>query len=287
MSSTRLLILGASGMLGHTALRYFAQQPGFEVFGSLRAPKPSLQALAPTATLLPGVDVENLDALAALLARVRPHVVLNAIGVVKQLAAADDPLVALPINALLPHRLARLCALVGARLVHVSTDCVFTGQRGHYKESDAPDALDLYGRSKLLGEVDEENAVTLRTSIIGPELGGGSQGLVGWFLAQQGEVKGFTKAVFSGLPTLELARVIHQHVLPRPALRGTWHVSTAPIDKHALLTLVKQAWGRETVIHPDAKLVIDRSLDSSRFREATGYAPAPWPQLVQEMKDFG
>jgi dTDP-4-dehydrorhamnose reductase len=280
------LILGASGMLGHTALRYLSSQPELDVVGSLRAPKPALQALAPQARLVAGVDVENPDALAALLAQVRPDVVLNAVGVVKQLAAADDPLVALPINALLPHRLARLCDLVGARLIHVSTDCVFTGRQGLYRESDVPDALDLYGRSKLLGEVDYPNAVTLRTSIIGPELGGGAQGLVGWFLAQRGEVKGFTRAVFSGLPTLELARVIHRHVLPRPELRGVWHVSTAPIDKHALLGLVKQAWGRDTVIRPDDQLVIDRSLDSSRFRETTGYQPATWPELVQAMKDF-
>jgi dTDP-4-dehydrorhamnose reductase len=283
----RLLILGASGMLGHTALRYFCQQPGFEVFGSLRARHQGLQALAPSARLIAGVNVENPDALAALLAEVRPDVVLNAIGVVKQLAAADDPLVALPINALLPHRLARLCELVGARLIHVSTDCVFTGKQGLYKESDAPDALDLYGRSKLLGEVDYPHAITLRTSIIGPELGGGSQGLVGWFLGQTGRVKGYSRAVFSGLPTLELARVIHQHVLPKPELRGSWHVSSAPIDKHALLSLVKTAWARDTQIDADAQLVIDRSLDSSRFREATGYQPAAWPQLVQAMKDFG
>lgn len=286
-SPTRILILGASGMLGHTALRYFAAQPDFEVFGGLRRRHAALQAMAPTAKLIAGVDVENSDALAALLAQVRPQVVINAIGVVKQLAAADDPLVALPINALLPHRLARLCELVGARLVHMSTDCVFTGRRGGYTEDDAPDALDLYGRSKLLGEVDYPHAITLRTSIIGPELGGGSQGLVGWFLAQQGRVKGFTKAVFSGLPTVELARVIHRHVLPHPELHGTWQVSTAPIDKYALLSLVKQAWGRDTEIAPDAQLVIDRSLDSSAFRAATGYAPAPWPQLIQEMKDFG
>lgn len=286
-SPTRILILGASGMLGHTALRYFASQSGFEVFGSLRKRNPALQVLAPGARLIEGVDVENTDSLAALLAQVRPQVVLNAIGVVKQRAAADDPLVALPINALLPHRLARLCELVGARLVHMSTDCVFTGAKGGYVESDAPDALDLYGRSKLLGEVDYPHAITLRTSIIGPELGGGAQGLVGWFLAQQGSVRGFNKAIFSGLPTVELARVIHRHVLPHPELHGTWQVSAAPIDKFELLSLVKRAWGRDTEITPDAKLVIDRSLDSSAFRAATGYAPPAWPQLIQDMKDFG
>lgn len=285
--TTRILVLGAGGMLGHTAWRYFAEQPGFEVWGTLRLPRPALQALAPEARLLAGVDVENVDQLTAVLAQVRPQVVLNCIGVVKQLAAADDPLVALPLNALLPHRLARLCALVGARLLHVSTDCVFTGARGLYTETDAPDAVDLYGRSKLMGEVDYDNAVTLRTSIVGPEWAGGAQGLVGWFLAQQGRVRGFTQAVFSGLPTIELARVIHRHVLPRPELRGTWHVSTAPINKHDLLALVKAEWGRDTVIQPDATLVIDRSLDSSRFRAATGYNPAPWPQLVAEMKAFG
>ncbi|MFO0121898.1 MAG: sugar nucleotide-binding protein, partial [Inhella sp.] len=138
----RVLILGASGMLGHTALRYLSTQPELEVVGSVRAPQAALQDWAPRARLVAGVDVENPDALAALLAQVRPDVVINAVGVVKQLAAADDPLVALPINALLPHRLARLCELAGARLVHVSTDCVFTGRQGAYRETDVPDALD-------------------------------------------------------------------------------------------------------------------------------------------------
>jgi dTDP-4-dehydrorhamnose reductase len=284
---TRLLVLGATGMLGNAVLRLFADSPGFEVTGSAR----SAGALARLredlrARVKLGVDVENPDALAGLLADARPQVVVNAVGLVKQLAAADDPLAALPINALLPHRLSRLCALAGARLVHVSTDCVFAGTRGGYVETDTPDATDLYGRSKLLGEVvDAPHAITLRTSIIGHELGS-AHGLVGWFLAQRQGVKGYQRAVFSGLPTVELARVIRDHVLPRPDLHGLFHVSAAPIDKFSLLNLVAERYGHRVAIEPDERVVIDRSLDSSRFRAATGYAPPDWPELVARMHSF-
>ncbi|HEX2613605.1 MAG TPA: SDR family oxidoreductase [Fibrobacteria bacterium] len=284
--STRILVLGATGMLGNAVLRLFAESPGFEVTGTVRAP--GSKRLLPGALadrVIAGVDVENQDALVQLFADVRPDVVINCIGLVKQLAAADDPLSALPINALLPHRLARLCGLAGARLVHVSTDCVFAGTKGMYRETDASDAKDLYGRSKYLGEVDYPHAVTLRTSIIGHELGG-AHGLVGWFLAQEGSVKGFTKAVFSGLPTVELARVIRDQVIPRPMLRGTYHVSAEPIDKFELLSLVAKEYGKSIEIKPDDQLKIDRSLDSSRFREETGWKPRPWPALVRAMHEF-
>lgn len=288
IAKRRLLVLGASGMLGNAALRVFAEDPGFEVFGSLRSAGviKTLQPKAPAAQFVAGVDVESLDSLTRLFAQVQPDVVINCIGVVKQLAEADDPLTAIPINALLPHRLARLAQVAGARLVHVSTDCVFSGKKGGYVEADPSDAYDLYGRSKLMGEVDYENAVTLRTSIIGHELAS-AHGLVGWFLSQEGPVRGFTKAVFSGLPTVELARVIKDHVLPHPELRGTWHVSAAPVDKYALLKLVAAEYGRSNEIAPDDKLVIDRSLDSTRFRAATGYAPPAWPELVRRMREFG
>lgn len=284
----RLLVLGASGMLGNAVLRWFAQDANYQVFGSVRslASVKALQAQAPQAQFVAGIDVESLDSLTRLFAQVRPDVVVNCIGVVKQLAEADDPLMAIPINALLPHRLARLAQVAGARLVHVSTDCVFSGKKGGYLESDPSDAYDLYGRSKLMGEVDYENAITLRTSIIGHELNS-AHGLVGWFLSQTGPVRGFTKAIFSGLPTVELARVIQQHVLPHPELRGTYHVSAEPIDKYTLLKLVATAYGRTNDIAPDDKLVIDRSLNSERFRAATGYQPPAWPALVQRMRDFG
>ena len=285
---TKLLVLGATGMLGNAMLRIFADSPGFDAVGSARSPA-GVRLLPERlrARVHTGVDVENADALARLFDSVRPQVVVNCVGLVKQLADAEDPLAALPINALLPHRLSRLCALVGARLVHVSTDCVFAGTRGGYTEADAPDAQDLYGRSKLLGEVAADaHAITLRTSIIGHELGS-AHGLLGWFLAQQGPVRGYAKAVFSGLPTVELAGVVRDQVLPRPALSGLYQVSAAPIDKLALLRLVATQYGRATEITADERVVIDRSLDSSRFRAATGYAPPAWPELVRRMHAFG
>ncbi len=285
---TKVLVLGATGMLGNAMLRVFATSPGHVAEGSARsAVGVRLLPEALRGAVHTGVDVENFDALAALLARVRPQAVINCIGLVKQLAEAEDPLAALPINALLPHRLSRLCALAGARLVHVSTDCVFAGSRGLYTEAEAPDAQDLYGRSKLLGEVTgDAHAITLRTSIIGHELAS-AHGLVGWFLAQPGPVRGYAKAVFSGFPTVELATIVRDHVLPNPELSGLYQVSAAPIDKLTLLRLVAAQYERDTVITPDESVIIDRSLDSTRFRGATGYTPPDWPELVRRMHAFG
>lgn len=283
---TKVLVLGATGMLGNAVLRLFAQSAGYEVVGSARFT--SALRLLPEEIrdrVICGVDVERIDSLISLFAKARPDVVINCIGLVKQLAEADDPLAAIPINALLPHRLARLCDVAGARLVHMSTDCVFAGTKGMYIETDISDAKDLYGRSKYLGEVDYPHAITLRTSIIGHELGG-AHSLVGWFLAQQGIVKGFTQAIFSGLPTVELARVIRDHIVPHPELHGVYHVSAEPINKYDLLTLIAKAYGKAIDIAADDKLAIDRSLDSSRFRQAAGYQPEPWPELVRRMCEF-
>lgn len=282
----KILVLGASGMLGNAMLRVLAEGDAHEVYGTARSASVRRHFAAPLAErILSGVDVENADALARLFDEVRPQAVINCIGLVKQLAAADDPLQALPINALLPHRLARLCSLVGARLVHVSTDCVFDGRKGNYRESDPSDAEDLYGKSKYLGEVAYPHTITLRTSIIGRELEG-AHGLVGWFLAQHGKVRGYRKAVFSGLPTVELSRIVRDVVLPRPDLSGLYHVAAAPIAKYDLLKLVAAAYGKAIEIEPDDRVVIDRSLDATRFRAATGYVAPPWPELVARMRDF-
>lgn len=274
-------------MLGSAALRLFAQSPEVVVTASVRSD--DSRRLLPVEAqkhIEVGVDVENQGSLISLFAKVKPDVVINCVGLVKQLTQAEDPLASLPINAMLPHRLVRLCALAHSRLVHISTDCVFSGAKGMYVEGDTADARDLYGVSKYLGEVDAPNAITLRTSIIGHELGA-AHGLVGWFLGQQGKVRGFTRAIFSGLPTVELARVIRDVVMPQPELRGVYHVSAAPISKFDLLTLVARKYEKVIEIEPDDSLVIDRSLDSSRFRQAARYTAPDWTELVDAMHRFG
>lgn len=284
----RLLVLGANGMLGHAVLRWFAARPGYEVQGVLRRPEPAseLAARLPGVKLLSGNDLRSAADIRRLLDETRPDVVVNCIGVVKQLAGAENPHIAIPVNALLPHRLARACMSRGARLVHISTDCVFSGARGAYTEDDMPDAEDLYGRTKLIGEVDYPNAITLRTSIIGHELHGG-HALLGWFLAQPGPVPGFSRAMFSALPTVELARVIEEHVLPRPDLHGVFHVAGPTISKYELLKLVASAYGRDNPIVPEAVPVIDRSLNAQRFQSATGYEAPEWGEMVRRMHAFG
>lgn len=286
MQNIRVLVIGASGMLGNAVARFFDQSPGFEVFATLRGPAaPQLLTGGLRERLVTGVDVENNDRLLTVFSSVRPQLVINCVGLVKQLASVEDPLQAIPINSLLPHRLAHLAALLGARFVHMSTDCVFSGAKGMYTEADRPDAYDLYGRSKLLGEVDYEHAITLRTSIIGHELAG-ARSLIGWFLNQEHSVRGYKRAIFSGLPTVEIARIIRDYVWPNPQLRGLYHVSASPINKYDLLRLVAAEYGKTIEIRPDESVVIDRSLDSTRFRQATGFSPAAWEQLIQVMRRF-
>lgn len=279
----RVLVLGATGMLGRAMLRILSDSPALEVFGTARS-ESARRAFSWEIgkRILCGVDVERIDSLMEAFAAARPQLVVNCVGVVKQLAGANDPLQVLPINAIFPHRLANMCQLVDARLVHISTDCVFSGSKGNYCEADPPDATDLYGKSKFLGEVTGSKSITLRTSIIGHEVAS-SRGLVDWFLAQQGSVKGYTKAIFSGLPTVELARVVRDFVVPRPSLSGVYHVASEPIAKYELLALVSKVYGKDIDILPDEAVVIDRSLDGDRFRRATGYVSPSWPSLIQAM----
>ena len=271
-------------MLGSSVFRELSQRPGLAVTGTARsaAVRRSFPGVSDE-RIICGIDVLDSDALVLAVAQARPNVVINCIGLVKQLQNAADPLVALPINALLPHRLARLCRVAGSRLVHISTDCVFSGELGSYREQDQPDARDLYGMSKYIGELrDQRHAITLRTSIIGHELNS-AHGLVDWFLSQNGSIRGYRKAIFSGLPTVELAHVIADRVLPDPSLWGLYHVSSEAIDKFRLLSLVRDEYQKDIEIVPDDELVIDRSLDSSRFRHVSGYVPPAWPALVEKM----
>lgn len=280
----KVLVLGVTGMLGNAVFDVFSNDPAHEVWGTLR--NGSALHFFPERSrsrLFTGLNALDQDALTSVLLKVRPDLVINCVGLIKQLADAGDPLVALPINSMLPHRLAHLCALGGARLIHVSTDCVFSGRKGGYLESDVSDAEDLYGRSKYIGELhDQPHAITLRTSIIGHELNS-SHALVHWFLSQKGSVKGFSKAIFSGMPTVELALVMKNHVLPHPELNGLYHVAAEPISKLELLRLVAAEYGKGIKICPDDELKIDRSLNGERFRQVTGYVAPAWPELIRRM----
>lgn len=282
----RVLVLGASGMLGSAVVRVLSEKRDLEVFGTVRSASAARFFPSEIAEkFLVGCDVENHDVLVSVFNKIKPEVVINCIGLIKQLADADDPLLALPINSLLPHRLARLCELTDSRLIHISTDCVFRGDKGSYTEDDISDATDLYGKSKFLGEVYSRNAVTLRTSIIGHELQS-AHGLIAWFLEQPGQCSGYTQAIFSGLPTIVLAQIIRDVVIPRQNLSGLYHVAAEPISKFDLLSLVADVYGKKIEIVPDERLVIDRSLNADKLRGETGYVAPDWRTLIQMMYSF-
>lgn len=273
-------------MLGNAIFRVMYENHDWSVYGTVRSNyAPAVFSEAQKKQIVTGFDVLDHDALTKLFTKIRPDVVINCVGLIKQLADADDPLITLPINAMLPHRLANLCGLIGARLIHVSTDCVFAGTKGNYQETDISDAMDLYGKSKFIGEVDYPHAVTLRTSIIGHELNS-ANGLIGWFLTQEKTCKGFTRAIFSGLPTVVLARIMRDVVIPAHQLHGVYHVAAQPISKYDLLKLVAEVYGKTIEIIPDEKLVIDRSLNADKFNQATGYAPPSWRELIQAMHAY-
>jgi len=280
----RILILGVSGMLGSTMFQVMSQASQFEVYGTARSFKiKKYFHNEPAERIITDVDLGYPDTIVDLFAKVRPNAVINCIGLVKQLSHSNSTLFALPINSLLPHKLAKYCELIGSRLIHISTDCVFSGLKGNYKEDDEPDAQDLYGRSKLLGEVYYPHTVTLRTSIIGHELNS-SHSLIGWFISQRSGIKGYRHAIFSGLPTCELSKIIRDIVLLKPELSGLYHVAAKPISKYDLLNLVNLEYNKGLEIYPDDNIKIDRSLDGSRFHKATGYIAPTWPHMIAQMR---
>lgn len=273
-----VLVLGASGMIGRTMSRVLSQQSGWQVSCSVRSKGYEGAALGKVYT---GIDLTNSDHLVKLFNKAKPDIVVNCVGLTKHVPEGNDPIPALNMNALLPHRLAAQCAIAGARLIHISTDCVFSGRSGSYQENDETDALDVYGKTKALGEVTSENSITLRTSTIGHEHGS-HFGLLEWFLAQQ-ECKGFKYAIFSGLPTVELARVVRDIVIPNSSLTGLYNVGAKPIDKFSLLNLIAKVYKKNTKIEIEDKFRIDRSLDVEKFSNATGYQAAAWPELIESM----
>jgi len=282
----KILVLGSSGMLGTALTRTFSQVNYCDVIGTVRSDK-SVENLSKLkkVQIISDIDCEDDKKIFQLFELIKPDVVINCVGLIKQLVDVKDPLKTTLLNSVLPHKLSHLCKIIGARFIHISTDCVFSGQKGLYTEKDYPDAKDLYGRSKLMGEVDYPNAITLRTSIIGHEFNS-SNSLINWFLSQNEVINGFKKAIFSGLPAIEMAQIIENYVLPFPKLTGLFHVSVDPISKYDLLTMVKKIYKKKIVIVPDNTLMIDRSLNSDNFRAATGFTPKSWPEMIKSMYKY-
>ncbi len=283
----KILILGINGMLGHALFHYFSSLNKYVVTGTSRN-KAACAAWFPSTMLEKihdQIDAHNPETIRKVLLLERPNIVFNCIGIIKQRSEANDPVSAISINALLPHVIADLCNEIGARLIHFSTDCVFSGKKGNYKEDDFADADDLYGRSKYLGEPSGENTLTLRTSIIGHELRG-KLSLVEWFLAQTGSVNGYINAIYSGFPTIELARIIDEYVISDPGMNGLYHVSSERISKFQLLKLISEIYNKNIEILPYEKFVDNKSLDSTRFRERTGYAPPDWRTMIGNMHEW-
>jgi dTDP-4-dehydrorhamnose reductase len=280
----RVLILGATGALGHVMFTWLSGRDGLESFGTVRDQEQAGRWFPQNLlnNCLGNVDAFNFSSLLNALATVKPEVVVNCIGIVKQSHLAADPLMSISINSLLPHRLAVACRLAGIRLIQMSTDCVFDGALGNYREEFPANAQDIYGRTKALGEVTSAGCLTVRTSIICHELRS-KLGLLEWFLAQENQVRGFTRAIFSGFPMISFTKIIEAYLLDGPGLTGLYHISSQPIAKYDLLKLVAEQYGKQIDIIPDDNLKMNRSLDSSAFRKITGYTPPSWPELVAEM----
>lgn len=275
MTKEKILILGATGMIGNVLFRVLSQDKRFDVFGTTRK--------VGRKDLISGINIENMDNIIRVIAEIQPTTVLNCVGLIKQMPNADDAAAAIYMNALFPHRLAHLLSISNIRMIHFSTDCVFLGDKGNYLETDMADANDTYGKTKYLGEViNYKNCLTLRTSCTGHELQE-YLGLVEWFLMQRGSVWGFRKAIYSGIPTVELAEILSKIVIPNRKLNGLYQVSSNPISKYDLLNLITKEYNKKIEIKSEEKTAIDRSLNSTKFRKKTGYNPPSWPALIKKM----
>lgn len=278
-----VLIIGSTGMLGYSLFSNLSEYPGLEVFGTVRSIENKKCFFEKYKDrLLFDIDVNNVKSIEFAINKIKPEVVINCVGLIKHHDICKEYIATLKINALFPHELARLCDKYNSKLIHFSTDCVFDGKKGNYKEEDLSNAIDLYGKSKCLGEVNYGKHLTLRTSIIGHELNS-SVSLLDWFLSQEEEVNGYSLAVFSGLPTCYIAKLLAENILLKPELSGLYHLSVDSIDKYSLLSKVADIYGKDIIIHDSKKLVIDRSLDSSSLRNAIDFNPPSWSSLIEYM----
>lgn len=275
----RLLIFGITGLIGNSVFRILSDNPAYEVYGTCRNDRDK-NFFEKKEKIISSIDIFSINAAQDLIKKLNPDVIVNCIGLTKHALDYGDCLKTIQVNSLWPHQLAKLSDEVDAKLIHISTDCVFSGKSGNYSEIDAPDAVDLYGRSKILGEVTYNNHLTVRISTIGHEIRT-SYGLLEWFLSQKKSCKGYSLAFFSGLPTVYFAHVISRFILPRLDLNGLYHISSKPIDKLSLLKLIANEYGKKINIDVDETLVINRSLDGSKFANKTGFVCPEWPDLIK------
>lgn len=283
----RVLILGGAGMLGHKAYQVLSKH--FETWVTFRNFDQRISGLKlfDESKVVNNVDAFSFDSVKHAVEFVQPAIVINCLGVIKQLPDARNKKISIYTNALFPHLLAELCKKFQARLIHISTDCVFSGNKGNYHENDVSDAVDLYGKTKFLGEVDYENTLTLRTSIIGHELFS-KVSLVDWFLSQKGNiVKGFTNAIYTGFPTITFANEIKRIIMQFPTLSGLYNLSSEPIAKYELLQIINNVYNQEITVQPYPEFHCNRSLDSSSYRKKTSFMSVKWVPMVEEMhKDY-
>lgn len=274
-----VLITGASGMIGHTLARIISQSTLYRVIGVGQRPKSLINGLG-NAQYYQFGDLTNKQNTEKLFAEFKPEIIINCAGLTKHIEIGNVPKYAIELNALFPHVLADYASRNSCRLVHISSDCVFNGEDGDYTESSITNAYDVYGKTKALGEVEGDH-LTLRTSTIGHEQGT-SFGLLEWFL-KQSECEGYPHAIFSGLPTVELGQLIRDFVLPNQSLSGLFNVGASPIDKYSLLNLIADQYGLSTSIISNGTFTIDRSLNSMKFTNETGYVAPDWPILISKM----
>ncbi len=279
----RILVLGGNGMLGHHFLQSWQRRHDVKVTLRDDSSRYSDSRLFDETSCYFEIDVRDLAKLSRTIEHFRPDAVINATGVNKQIAGVGNIEQVIEVNALFPHKLARICETAKARLIQFSSDCIFSGKQGRYVETDESDAVDVYGKTKFLGEVDQAHVVTLRKSTIGLELGG-KHGLVEWFLAQHGPIKGFRKAIYSGLISSELVRVVEMILLRQPDLSGVWNVASTAISKYDLLTQLQSRLDMQKAdIIMDDSFVCDRSLDGTRFELKTAYKAPDWDSMLDEL----
>ena len=280
------MVIGITGMLGSTLLRHLVLDKSFDIYGTSRNALPLEIHKHLKYKHIANIDVLDEVKLFNSIKEIQPEIIINCAGIIKQLNHLNDPLEILPINSLFPHKLNKHCISNNIKLIHISTDCVFSGKKGNYSEKDISDAEDLYGKSKYIGELNNKTSLTIRTSIIGHEIDT-KLSLLEWFLSQTDEIEGYRKAIFSGLTTLELSNVISKIIKNHPNLVGLYNVASEPISKYELLNLIAEIYSKEIKIIPVDNPEIDRSLNPKKFIDETGIRILSWHNMINSMKLFG